>query len=484
MTTNHSTPQLAARRAGAYVRGASASDNVHVISPTPDAVPNDGLCHADDGAGVEFWAELFGAVLERLHHAVDAGAGDAAHADRTRGVVLECAAAMGQLRATLVDEAARLRASRRLPGPARGDPGAHARGHHGGAAAVPDRRSRPRGLPLGGPLQPDPGFLESRLQLAVADAASNGQFLALLQLGLDGLDRVVADHGRDAADKVRRIVAERLGRSVRAADIVCSAGSDGFTIVFAGLPDRETVSHLAAKLLDAVSPALKAGALSLTVRPGIGIALYPGDGCRASDLIQVAASAMHWALEQRAGYAYADELEPRTAGGTEDPQVGGANGSSVGRGGAAPFWNGMSPLGADGHDFTEPPGSADAMLAAFGDSGGIARGDDLARVLDRLERSEPLRLSALVASGQVFGFEWHRVFWVPMFQFELDSMALKPGAGVALSELRAVFSGWELASWFCQPNSSLGGRRPVDVVDSDVAALRDAARIDRFVAAG
>jgi hypothetical protein len=67
---------------------------------------------------------------------------------------------------------------------------------------------------------------------------------------------------------------------------------------------------------------------------------------------------------------------------------------------------------------------------------------------------------------------------------DLGDLSLKPGPGVVLSELNAVFNGWELACWFCQPNTSLNGSRPVDLVDSDLSAVLGAARTDRFVAAG
>ena len=473
MNDSHAAPKVAAPGV-AQGHGPSALHHAPLMSLVHGAKASLGQAAADD-ISLEYWAELFGAVLERLNHVVDAGSGDAANSDRTRVVVLECAAALGQMRSTLVREADRLRALQRLPG--------DALGNVADAVPGPERRSRPRALPVGGPLQPDADFPQRRLEHAVADAASKGQTLTLLQMDLDGLNRVASDHGHEAADMVRRIVAQRLGRSIRAADFVNSTGSNGFSMAFAGLPDRATVSRLAVKLLDAVSPVLKIGALSLTVRPSIGIALFPENGQHASSLLQAAASALQRALELRCGYAYFDELQPVT-GTAESGRASGAPDPWADTVGAARSWDRTSAFEAVVPDATEPPGSADAMLAAYWGSGGIARGDDLARLLKRLDRGEPQSLSALIAARQVFGFDWHRAFWVPMFQFDLDSLTLKPGSGAVISELKPVFNGWELASWFAHPNSLLNGSRPVDVVDSDPAAVLGAARIDRFVAAG
>ena len=73
---------------------------------------------------------------------------------------------------------------------------------------------------------------------------------------------------------------------------------------------------------------------------------------------------------------------------------------------------------------------------------------------------------------------------MPMFQ--LDSTTLTPRSGVQqiADELRPVFDSWDLAVWFAQPNASLGGQAPVACIDRDLSAVRQAARMDRFVAAG
>lgn len=125
-----------------------------------------------------------------------------------------------------------------------------------------------------------------------------------------------------------------------------------------------------------------------------------------------------------------------------------------------------------------------AMRAAYLATGGTARGDDLARLLEDRRRGDGVSLARLIVAGEVFGFEWHRLFWVPMFQFELRDLSLKPGPRQVLAELASEFDGWTLAIWFSEANCWLNERRPVDVLDSNLAAVLGAARTDRFIAAG
>jgi hypothetical protein len=125
----------------------------------------------------------------------------------------------------------------------------------------------------------------------------------------------------------------------------------------------------------------------------------------------------------------------------------------------------------------------DAMCAAFHTTGGLARGDDLALLLEDHRRGADASLSKLIASDRVFGFKRSFAFWVPMFQFELDDLRLKPAALKVRAELAAEFDGWEVASWFAEPNAWLRDQRPVEMLDSNLREVMAAARIDRFIAA-
>ncbi|MBC7995802.1 MAG: hypothetical protein H7Z15_21435 [Rhizobacter sp.] len=125
-----------------------------------------------------------------------------------------------------------------------------------------------------------------------------------------------------------------------------------------------------------------------------------------------------------------------------------------------------------------------AMRAGYRGTGGIARGDDLARLLEDLQRGDVSTLARLIAAGDVFGFDWHGSFWVPMFQFELRDLSIKHSVRRVAAELAQVFDGWTMAVWFAQRNSWLDEQRPVDLLDSMLPAVLHAARADRYIASG
>ncbi len=125
-----------------------------------------------------------------------------------------------------------------------------------------------------------------------------------------------------------------------------------------------------------------------------------------------------------------------------------------------------------------------AMRAGYRATGGMARGDDLARLLEDMQRGDVSTLARLIASGEVFGFEWHGSFWVPMFQFELRDLSVRPPVRQVQRELAEVFDGWTIAVWFAQRNSWLDEQRPVDLLETALPAVLHAARADRFIAFG
>jgi hypothetical protein len=91
-------------------------------------------------------------------------------------------------------------------------------------------------------------------------------------------------------------------------------------------------------------------------------------------------------------------------------------------------------------------------------------------------------LARRLASGEILGFHWRRSLWVPVFQFDLEDLSLRPEPGEVFAELKPAFEGWALAAWFARRNSFLEGRRPVDLLPSSLGAVLQAARADRFVA--
>lgn len=114
------------------------------------------------------------------------------------------------------------------------------------------------------------------------------------------------------------------------------------------------------------------------------------------------------------------------------------------------------------------------LLEAFRPSGGTAPAEVLSGLLaDRQDVQDVQlgRLSALVRSDEIFGFNWRNGTWIPMFQFDADgrSISLAPRSVRAL--LPVAWSGWTVATWFTLPNDRLKGARPIDMLTLDPVAV-------------
>jgi hypothetical protein len=124
------------------------------------------------------------------------------------------------------------------------------------------------------------------------------------------------------------------------------------------------------------------------------------------------------------------------------------------------------------------------LALSYRSSGGIARGDDLGRMLADHGPATFISLAKLLEDEAIFGFDWNATLWIPMFQFEPSDLSLKAEPGRVRAELGEEFDGWTVSAWFVEPNLWLGQRRPIDLLESEIGAVIHAARGDRFVAAG
>ena len=125
-----------------------------------------------------------------------------------------------------------------------------------------------------------------------------------------------------------------------------------------------------------------------------------------------------------------------------------------------------------------------ALLSAYRPTGGVVRADDLSRSLRSEEPGHLTNLARRLVSGAILSFSWRQTLWVPLFQFEAGTSTVRPGVARVMDELQGAFDSWEMAVWFVQPNSSLNGLRPLDLLGKQDAEVLQAARVDRFVAMG
>lgn len=123
-----------------------------------------------------------------------------------------------------------------------------------------------------------------------------------------------------------------------------------------------------------------------------------------------------------------------------------------------------------------------AMLDSYRCSGGLARGKEVASMFRRHNGSNLALLAGWIINREVIFFEWQSKMWLPLFQFNRLNMTPQPGLSQLLAELGAIYSPWELATWFAQPNVWLEHNTPADTFAANLPAVLNAARTGRFIA--
>ena len=117
-----------------------------------------------------------------------------------------------------------------------------------------------------------------------------------------------------------------------------------------------------------------------------------------------------------------------------------------------------------------------AMLEAYRSTGGLAPGNFLYGSLQEHQRGDLGHLVRLIVDRRIFVLDWRGDSWIPMFQFDSGDLSCRPAPALVRAELTGLTSGWAVAAWFAEPNALLEGRRPVNLVDSDLPHVLHAAR--------
>ena len=126
----------------------------------------------------------------------------------------------------------------------------------------------------------------------------------------------------------------------------------------------------------------------------------------------------------------------------------------------------------------------DALERAIERSGGWISGDDLAARL-RSQCDAPLSLLARwIATGQVLVSNEGAQARLPLFQFDLSDLTVRPGLRELIAELAPAYQGDEILGWFATPNLWMDGALPIERIADGFEPLLPVARADRFIATG
>lgn len=150
---------------------------------------------------------------------------------------------------------------------------------------------------------PNRALFDDRVAHAISLADRHDWTVAVMFLDLDRFKQVNDTHGHAAGDVVLKEVAKRLAQDARDEDTVCRNGGDEFLYLLMNPQGRGNVERIAAAVIKNVERGIPIGDKELTVRPSIGIAIYPESGVTGEALIENADAAMYRAKKMDCGYA-------------------------------------------------------------------------------------------------------------------------------------------------------------------------------------
>jgi diguanylate cyclase (GGDEF)-like protein len=154
---------------------------------------------------------------------------------------------------------------------------------------------------------PNRELFNDRLEQAIALAERGGWILGVMFIDLDKFKLINDTHGHAIGDRVLQEVAQRLNEQVRSGDTICRYGGDEFLYLLVNPQSNANIEGVAHKILNNFSKTLVIDDLALTIKPSIGIAVYPSNGNTGKELVVNADAAMYRAKKTKAGFAFFDE---------------------------------------------------------------------------------------------------------------------------------------------------------------------------------
>ncbi|MQA38069.1 bifunctional diguanylate cyclase/phosphodiesterase [Rugamonas aquatica] len=161
---------------------------------------------------------------------------------------------------------------------------------------------------------PNRALLSDRLDRAMLAAQRSERRLAVMFIDLDRFKTINDSLGHMTGDQLLKEVAARLCRAVRASDTVARLGGDEFVVLVPGIRSADEASHVAEKIIEALSESFPLEGRNLHITPSIGICVYPDDGGDVETLMRHADAAMYHAKASgRNNYQYFKEAMNQTA---------------------------------------------------------------------------------------------------------------------------------------------------------------------------
>lgn len=150
-----------------------------------------------------------------------------------------------------------------------------------------------------------------RLVNSLAFAKRYNTIVAILYIDLDGFKAVNDTLNHEGGDHVLKEASTRISACIRDVDTVSRVGGDEFMVILTNMPDKNSIVLIAEKLVKAISaPYQFENVDNITIGASIGIALYPDNGYKPSELVNLADLSMYKVKRQgKNNYAFVNKRD-------------------------------------------------------------------------------------------------------------------------------------------------------------------------------
>ncbi len=149
-------------------------------------------------------------------------------------------------------------------------------------------------------------LFQDRLEQSLEHAQRDNRLVAVMLLDIDRFKQLNDSFGHPIGDQLLYVLAQRLGKSMRAGDTVARMGGDEFAFVLNSMKVAHDAGAVAQKILDSFAhEPIIIGDNEIFVTASIGISIYPQDGAESITLTKNADAALfHAKSEGRNNYQY------------------------------------------------------------------------------------------------------------------------------------------------------------------------------------
>ncbi len=160
---------------------------------------------------------------------------------------------------------------------------------------------------------PNRVLFDLRIEHTLATARRYERGFAVMYLDLDHFKTINDRFGHPVGDRVLAAFGQRLAAQLRESDTVARLGGDEFALLQPIVDGPSDAADLARKVHTALQEPIDVDGVAHDARASIGIALYPGDGATAEELIVQADRALYAAKHQgRNRWSFANEPAVRS----------------------------------------------------------------------------------------------------------------------------------------------------------------------------